>query len=45
MKALRARGLPVEYMIAPNEGHSLDRRENQVEFYARTARFLEEYLK
>jgi dipeptidyl aminopeptidase/acylaminoacyl peptidase len=43
--ALRARSLPVEYMIAPNEGHSLDRRENQVEFYARTARFLEEHLK
>ena len=44
VKALRTRGLPVEYMIAPNEGHSLDRRENQVEFYARTARFLEEHL-
>jgi dipeptidyl aminopeptidase/acylaminoacyl peptidase len=44
VSALRRRNLPVEYMIAPNEGHSLDRRENQLEFYARSARFLEEHL-
>jgi dipeptidyl aminopeptidase/acylaminoacyl peptidase len=43
--ALRARKEPVEYMIAPNEGHSLDRRENQVESFARSARFLEEHLR
>ncbi len=42
--ALRARGLPVEYMIAANEGHSLDRRDSQVEFFSRSARFLEEHL-
>jgi pimeloyl-ACP methyl ester carboxylesterase len=45
VRALRARNLPVEYMIAANEGHSLDRRENQIEFFARSARFLEEHLK
>jgi dipeptidyl aminopeptidase/acylaminoacyl peptidase len=45
VKALRRNGRPVEYMIAPNEGHSLDRRESQVEFFARTARFLEEHLR
>jgi dipeptidyl aminopeptidase/acylaminoacyl peptidase len=45
VKALRANGRPVEYMIAPNEGHSLDRRESQIEFFARTARFLEEHLR
>jgi dipeptidyl aminopeptidase/acylaminoacyl peptidase len=28
-----------------DEGHSLDRRENQIEFFARTARFLEEHLR
>jgi dipeptidyl aminopeptidase/acylaminoacyl peptidase len=44
VKALRARGVLVEYMIAPNEGHSLARRENQIEFYARAARFLEKAL-
>jgi dipeptidyl aminopeptidase/acylaminoacyl peptidase len=44
VKALRERGVLVEYMIAPNEGHSLSRRENQIEFYARAARFLEKAL-
>jgi dipeptidyl aminopeptidase/acylaminoacyl peptidase len=44
VNALRRRGVPVEYMIAPDEGHSLDRRENVVEFLSRTARFLEEQL-
>jgi len=44
VKALRARGVLVEYMVAPNEGHSLSRRENQIEFYSRAARFLERAL-
>jgi dipeptidyl aminopeptidase/acylaminoacyl peptidase len=44
VRALRGRNVPVEYMIAANEGHSLDRRENQIEFFARSARFLEEHL-
>jgi dipeptidyl aminopeptidase/acylaminoacyl peptidase len=44
VKALRERGVLVEYMIAPNEGHSLARRENQIELYARAARFLEKAL-
>ena len=41
--ALRARNVPVEYMVADNEGHSLARKENLVEFLARSARFLEQY--
>lgn len=45
VKALRRNGRPVEYMIAKDEGHSLDRRENQIEFFSRTARFLEEHLR
>jgi dipeptidyl aminopeptidase/acylaminoacyl peptidase len=32
-------------MVADNEGHSLAHRENQIEFYARAARFLETHLK
>jgi dipeptidyl aminopeptidase/acylaminoacyl peptidase len=42
---LRARGVPVEYMVAMNEGHSLEHRENQVEFLTRVARFLNERMK
>jgi dipeptidyl aminopeptidase/acylaminoacyl peptidase len=45
VKALRARKVPVEYMVAANEGHSLSHRENQIEFYARVARFLETHLR
>lgn len=45
VKAVRAHRVPVEYMVAANEGHSLSRRENQIEFYARAARFLETHLK
>jgi dipeptidyl aminopeptidase/acylaminoacyl peptidase len=45
VKALRARRVPVEYMVAADEGHSLDRRENQLEFYVRVARFLDVALK
>ncbi len=42
--ALRARGVPVEYMVADNEGHSLARRENTVALLSRSARFLETQL-
>lgn len=45
VKALRQKGTASEYMVADNEGHSLARRENQIEFYARAARFLEAHLK
>jgi dipeptidyl aminopeptidase/acylaminoacyl peptidase len=45
VKALRARGIPVEYMLAANEGHTVDRRETKIELLTRTARFLEDALK
>jgi dipeptidyl aminopeptidase/acylaminoacyl peptidase len=45
VRALRTRNVPVEYMVAENEGHSLDRRENRIEYFTRVARFLEEQLR
>ena len=45
VKALRARDVPVEYMLAGNEGHGSDRRENKIELMTRMARFLEDALK
>ena len=45
VKALRARKVPVEYMVKANEGHSLARRDSQIEFYSRAARFLEAHLR
>jgi dipeptidyl aminopeptidase/acylaminoacyl peptidase len=44
VRALRRRGVPVEYMIAAGEGHSIDRRETRVELFSRVARFLERRL-
>ncbi len=41
VKALRGRGVTVEYMVGANEGHGLDRRENRVEYSVRVAQFLE----
>jgi dipeptidyl aminopeptidase/acylaminoacyl peptidase len=43
--SLRARGVPIEYMVAPDEGHSLERRANRIEFLTRVARFLDEQTK
>jgi dipeptidyl aminopeptidase/acylaminoacyl peptidase len=44
VNALRTRGVPVEYMVAEDEGHSLARRKTQIEFLSRCARFLEQAL-
>ena len=42
--ALRKRNVPVEYMVAPNEGNAIDHRETKVELMARAARFLDENM-
>lgn len=42
--SLRGRKVPVEYLVAPDEGHSLDKRKNQVAFLARTTLFLRKEL-
>jgi dipeptidyl aminopeptidase/acylaminoacyl peptidase len=44
VQALRTRKIPVEYMVADNEGHSMARRENQIAFYSRAAGFLEKQM-
>jgi dipeptidyl aminopeptidase/acylaminoacyl peptidase len=40
VRALRERNIPVEYMVAADEGHTVDRRENKIELLTRVARFL-----
>jgi dipeptidyl aminopeptidase/acylaminoacyl peptidase len=42
--ALRQRRHPVEYMIAPDEGHSLSHRHTQLAFLSRVHRFLDVHL-
>ena len=42
--AMRERDLPVEYIVAPDEGHGFRGRENRLAMYARTEEFLAEHL-
>jgi dipeptidyl aminopeptidase/acylaminoacyl peptidase len=43
--ALRDRGLPVEYLVAPDEGHGFARPVNNMAMLAAAERFLAQYLK
>src|SRR2546423_649200 len=40
VEAIRARGLPVEYIVYPDEGHGFVRPENRLDFYGRAEQFL-----
>ena len=42
--ALRARGVPVEYFRAEDEGHSISRLSNRLALYPAVAAFLDKYL-
>lgn len=42
--ALRERGFPVEYLVAPDEGHGFAGRENRLAMFAAIERFLGEHL-
>lgn len=44
VKALRAKGKPVEYMLFPDEGHGFARPENRLKFYAAAEEFLKKHL-
>jgi dipeptidyl aminopeptidase/acylaminoacyl peptidase len=43
--SLRARRIPVEYMVMPNEGHSADRKESRIELLTRSTRFLADHMR
>ncbi len=42
--AMREAGLPVEYIVAPDEGHGFRGRENRLAMFARTEQFLATHL-
>jgi len=44
VQALRARKVPVEYMLLADEGHGVVRRENRIAYLSRVIRFLGEHL-
>jgi dipeptidyl aminopeptidase/acylaminoacyl peptidase len=43
--AVKKKGVPVEFLLFPNEGHGFNRRDTQEKAYAATLRFLDKYLK
>jgi dipeptidyl aminopeptidase/acylaminoacyl peptidase len=44
VEALKKRGVAVEYMVKPNEGHGFHNEENRFDFYAAMEKFLDEHL-
>ena len=43
--AVKKNGVPVEYVVFPDEGHGFSKRKNQVEAYGKIREFLDKYLK
>jgi dipeptidyl aminopeptidase/acylaminoacyl peptidase len=43
--AVKKKGVPVELLLFPNEGHGFARKETQEKAYAATLKFLDKYLK
>ncbi len=43
--AARKKGVAVEYLLFPNEGHGLSRKDSQAKAYQATLQFLDKYLK
>jgi dipeptidyl aminopeptidase/acylaminoacyl peptidase len=43
--AVKKKGVPVEFLLFPNEGHGFARKETQEKAYAATLQFLDKYLK
>ncbi len=43
--AVRKKGVPVEFLLFPNEGHGLSRKETQEQAYQKTLEFLDKHLK
>jgi dipeptidyl aminopeptidase/acylaminoacyl peptidase len=45
VEAARAQGVPVEYVIFPDEGHGFMKKENEIEGYTKVIEFLDRHLK
>ncbi|MCP3104386.1 S9 family peptidase [Myxococcus sp. K15C18031901] len=45
VQAVQKNKVPVEYVVFPDEGHGFTKKKNEAECYARTAAFLDKYLK
>ena len=45
VEAVRANGVPVEYVLFPDEGHGFVKKENEIRGYGQIREFLDKYLK
>jgi dipeptidyl aminopeptidase/acylaminoacyl peptidase len=45
VNAVKANGVPVEYIVFDDEGHGFRKKENQIEGYGQVLLFLDKYLK
>ncbi|NLE35280.1 MAG: S9 family peptidase [Bacteroidales bacterium] len=45
VEAIKAAGVPVEYVIFPDEGHGFVKKENEIKGYSQILEFLDKYLK
>jgi dipeptidyl aminopeptidase/acylaminoacyl peptidase len=43
--AARRNGVPVEYVVFPDEGHGFVKKQNEISGYSRMIGFLDKYLK
>ena len=43
--AVKRNGVPVEYIVFPDEGHGFTKKKNQIEGYGAILKFLDKYLK
>ncbi len=45
VEAVKANGIPVEYVLFPDEGHGFVKKENEIKGYGQVLTFLDQYLK
>ena len=45
VNAVKKNGVPVEYIVFPDEGHGFSKKKNQIEGYGAVLKFLDKYLK
>ncbi len=45
VNAVKKNGVPVEYIVFPDEGHGFTKKKNQIEGYSAMLRFLDKHLK
>ena len=43
--AVKKNGVPVEYIVFPDEGHGFTKKKNQIEGYSAMLKFLDKHLK